>query len=250
MKSISLFCWNIGNPSLVRATNQGEWLRKRPEDIFILSEAKRSEGCAFLERYFQTYGYHVLFPDSEAKEYGTMMVSKYPLKKSLFSKHIDFLPSRVAGAILSLPSGTLEIIGVYVPSRDASPEKIMRKKRFLENMTRALKTAPKSEFRIFCGDFNVLEPDHVPHYSFFEEWEYSFYRSLADHQLKDAFRHINPSLQEYSWVGRTGDGYRYDHCFVSENIVPTVEKCFYFHEPRESKLSDHSAIIANLNFAS
>ena len=102
-------------------------------------------------------------------------------------------------------------------------------------------------FRIILGDFNILEPDHNPHYSFFEKWEYDFYRSLINNQFKDAFRVISPNTKEYSWVGLTGDGYRYDHCFVSENIASTIGKCFYFHEPRDIRLSDHSAIITQLN---
>src|SRR3989344_5672424 len=75
-----------------------------------------------------------------------------------------------------------------------------------------------------------------------------FYRNLMSYRMKDAFRHVNPSLREYSWIGRTGDGYRYDHCFISENIIHSVKKCFYFHKPREKRLSDHSAIIAELSF--
>ncbi|MFH1780661.1 MAG: endonuclease/exonuclease/phosphatase family protein [Candidatus Nealsonbacteria bacterium] len=248
MKNISLFCWNIANPSSNRAAKQAGWLRKRPEDFLVLTEAKRSEGCFFLKRYFETCGYYVIFPKIEGREYGTMIVSKHPLAESLFSNFIDFLPSRVVAVTIALPGGILEIIGLYVPSRDANAEKIKRKKRFLENVVQALRNAPLPNFRIVCGDFNILEPDHVPHYPFFEKWEYAFYRNLMSYRMRDVFRHVNPSLQEYSWIGRTGDGYRYDHCFVSENILHGVKKCFYFHEPREKRLSDHSAIIVELSF--
>lgn len=247
IKNISLFCWNIANPSIERATRQGEWLRKRPEDFLILTETKQSAGCAFLERYFRAYGYHVSFPKLEGREYGTMIVSKYFLQESSFQNHVSFLPGRVAATNISLPEGTLEIIGLYVPSRDASPQKIRRKRRFLESVRQALKNAPKPASRILCGDFNVLEPDHTPHYSFFKEWEYAFYKNFARHCLKDAFRYIHPSLKEYSWTGRTGNGYRYDHCFISENLLFGIKKCFYLHEPKELQLSDHSAIVTELH---
>ena len=248
VNNFSLFCWNIANPSITRAGRQAEWLRKRPEDIMVLTETKQSEGCIFLERYFQAYGYNVVFPKPEKKEFGVIIVSKHPLGSSSFSDYVDFLRSRVASTKLSLSSDELEIIGIYVPSRDSSHEKIDKKKRFLKSLSNALETAPRPSRRIFCGDLNVLEPNHVPHYPFFEEWEYDFYCNLAKYQLKDAFRHLHPSIQEYSWVGRTGDGYRYDHCFISENLLPLVKKCYYLHEPREVKLSDHSALIYELNF--
>jgi len=248
--SFSLFCWNIANPSVKRAAKQAEWLRRRPEDVLVLTEAKQSKGCVLLERYFQAYGYNVVFPKPEEKEYGVIIVSRHPISSSGFSNYIDFLRSRVASIKLSFLSEELEIIGVYVPSRDSSREKIDKKKRFLESLSNALKIAPRCSMRIFCGDLNILEPNHIPHYPFFEEWEYDFYRNLEKYQLKDAFRHLHPSMQEYSWVGHTGDGYRYDHCFVSENLLPLVKKCYYLHEPRKVKLSDHSAIICELNFTS
>jgi len=245
--NFSLFCWNIANPSVERAGRQAEWLRKRPEDILVLTEAKQSKGCIFLERYFQAYGYNVVFPKPEGKEFGVIIVSKHLLAPSNFSAHVDYLQARVVSTKLNLPSYELEIIGVYVPSRDSSYEKTDKKKRFLESLTNALKRVSRPSRRIFCGDLNVLEPNHIPHYPFFAEWEYDFYRNLTKYQLKDAFRHLHPSIQEYSWVGRTGDGYRYDHCFVSGDLLPLVEKCYYFHEPREIKLSDHSALITELD---
>lgn len=247
VNNFSLLCWNIANPSIERAGKQAQWLRKRPEDVLILTEAKQSEGCIFLERYFQAYGYNVVFPKPEKKEFGVIIISKHPLGLSSFSNYINFIQSRVVSTKLNLSSEELEIIGVYVPSRNSSPEKIEKKKRFLKNLSKALETAPRPSGRIFCGDLNILEPNHIPHYPFFEEWEYDFYRSMAKYQLKDAFRHFHPLIQEYSWMGRTGDGYRYDHCFVSENILPFIKKCYYFHEPREIKLSDHSALICELN---
>lgn len=243
----SLFCWNIANPSIERANKQAEWLRKRPEDVLVLTEAKRSKGCIFMERYFQAYKYNVAFLKPEGKEFGVIIASKHPLMQSNFSNHIDYLQARVTSVKLNFLNNELEIIGVYVPSRNSNYEKIDRKKRFLENLTNVLKTTHQPSNQIFCGDLNILEPNHVPYYPFFKEWEYNFYRDLIKNQLKDAFRHLHPSNQEYSWVGRTGDGYRYDHCFVSENLLPLVQKCYYFHKPREIRLSDHSAIIVELN---
>lgn len=247
INKFSLFCWNIANPSIERAGKQAEWLRKRPENVLVLTEAKQSKGCIFLERYFQAYGYNVVFLKPEGKEFGVIMVSKYPLMPSNFSTYVDYLQARVVSAKLNLPSGELEIIGIYVPSRDSSFEKITKKKRFLSSLVNALEAASNPAMRIFCGDLNILEPNHIPRYSFFEEWEYDFYRNLVKYQLRDAFRHLYPSIQEYSWVGRTGDGYRYDHCFVLENLLPLLTECRYLHEPREIKLSDHSAIITELN---
>lgn len=247
--NFSVFCWNIANPSLERATKQAEWLRKRHEDIIVLTEAKQSEGCVFLKHYFQTYGYNVIFPKPEGKEFGVIIISKHLLIPSNFSAKVNYLQARVASVKLNFPNGDLEIIAIYVPSRDSSIEKIEKKKHFLNSLTNALETSPELSRRIFCGDLNILEPNHIPHYPFFKEWEYNFYRNLTrNYQFKDAFRHLYPSVQEYSWVGRTGDGYRYDHCFISNDLLPLLKQCYYLHEPRKIKLSDHSALITEIIF--
>lgn len=247
LNAFSLFCWNVGNPSFERASEQALWLHKQGFDVLVLTECKRSRGCFFLERYFQAYGYHVVFPKPEGNEFGVFLASRYPLMPSVFSDRVDYLSSRVASAIVSYPTTKLEIIGIYVPSRNSSYEKKKKKRHFLNKLLDALEAVPIYLPRIFCGDLNIIEPNHTPRYPVFENWEYEFYEALSSFKLKDAFRHLNPSLQEYSWIGRTGDGYRYDHCFVSIDLLQAVHKCYYLHKPRNLKLSDHSALVIEID---
>ena len=47
-KSVSFLSLNIGNPSLERAKKQCRWLEKREEDVFVLTETKVSQGCAWI----------------------------------------------------------------------------------------------------------------------------------------------------------------------------------------------------------
>jgi len=58
---------------------------------------------------------------------------------------------------------------------------------------------------------------------------------------------IRFDLAKYSWIGKTGNGYRYDHCFVSNVLLPATKNSFYLHESRLRKLSDHSALITELS---
>jgi len=116
------------------------------------------------------------------------------------------------------------------------------KRRFLEYLLNYLGIFP-IESLMLCGDLNILEPDHIPHYSKFEDWEYGFYTSLEELGLVDAFRFLNSDQVEYSWVGRTGDEYRYDHIFVSEDLTCKVTLCKYLHKPRKDGLSDHSGML-------
>jgi len=243
---ISSFCWNIGNPSIDRARKQTAWLSAQDFDLLLLTECKNSEGCFYIEKYFQNMGYHIIFPKPENNEYSVMIVSKLKPEISDFSKHMTFLSDRVKSVKIPLSGKYIEIIVTYIPSRDASVGKKERKKRFLENLRSCFENNTTFNNRIFCGDFNVLEPNHDPHYSFFENWEYDFYSNLSSFHLKDAYRHFNPTTKDYSWVGRTGDGYRYDHFFASNNLIPKIIICEYIHEPREKRLSDHSGMVCKM----
>lgn len=244
--TFSVFCWNIANPSEERAGKQASWLLRRPEDVLVLTEAKQSKGCTLIERYLIAMGYNIIFPKPIPREYGIIIIAKQPMITTGFADLVEYIPSRVA----SIKVNELEVIGVYVPSRGFDEGSILAKKQhFVKDLSNALTKSSPAKNRIFCGDLNVIEPNHIPCYKHFKDWEYNFYQNLSKkHQLCDAFRRLHPEIQEHSWFGRSGDGYRYDHCFVSDDLVNAIEKCYYLHEPRETKLSDHSAMILELNF--
>lgn len=223
------------------------WLLEEAADVFVLTECKWSRGCQLLADFFSVYGYHVVFPQPEDREYGVLIASKYELSLSRFATHIGYLSARVVSATISSFGGRLEVIGVYVPSRgfDSKGPRAQKKRRFIESVYRAL-ALTDSVGRVFCGDLNVLEPGHDPHYRHLEEWETDFYRNIPNYHLTDAFRFLHPGAREYSWVGRSGDGYRYDHCFVSDDLLTTVRRCSYIHQTRTAGLSDHSAMLLEL----
>jgi exodeoxyribonuclease-3 len=240
---LSLLTLNVANPSAERARRQLSWLAARDEHILILTETKASAGCRLLADAFTTAGYAVCYPEPGPGEYGTMIVSKVAAEPDQFGDRVGFLPSRAAAMTLPAPGGPLRVIGLYAPSRDASVEKTERKRKWLSACDAALTSAADEMPAILLGDLNILEPGHQPRYPFFAPFEYDFYRTLADvHGLTDAFCHLHPDTTEYSWVGKTGDGYRYDHAFCSDSLRSTITACRYLHEPREQKLSDHSAL--------
>jgi exodeoxyribonuclease-3 len=242
--SLGLLTFNIGNPSPERAERQLGWLATREEDVLVLTETRASRGCRLLADRFTAAGYTVVFPQPEPGEYGTMIIARIASQPGTWTSRLDYLPARGAGLALPIGNGAkLEVVGLYVPSRDASQAKVVRKRRFLEGCLDAFtasarQTDPGGGELVLLGDLNLLEPDHQPHYPFFHPFEYAFYRRLADLGLVDAFRHLHPGQVEHSWVGRTGDGYRYDHAFVSKGLLDALDGCAYLHQPRHLRLSD------------
>lgn len=246
MSQLSLLTFNIGNPSLDRAQRQLNWLASRDEDVLVLTETKDSAGCRLLAEKFTAAGYHVAYPVPENGDYGVLIASKIPAHTDDFGSRVGYLPSRAAAITLHIPNHPVQVIGAYVPSRDASPEKIDRKRTWLGACHTALASRTDGS-AVFLGDLNILEPSHKPHYAFFAPFEYDFYEQLTDAcGLVDAFRARHPDAVEHSWVGRTGDGYRYDHAHCTADLASRLADCAYLHQPRLDRLSDHSALTVRL----
>jgi exodeoxyribonuclease-3 len=242
--------FNLNRPSTQRAERQLAYLAGRPEHVLVLTETAPSAGCDLLADRFRSAGHHVLFPrPPEPGERGVMLVSRLALRPS--PVRFGYLPHRAVAATVDTAAGPLEIVGLYVPSRDATPEKTARKRQFLAECRRAIPAGPAEGGRLVIGDFNVLEPDHRPRYGTFQAFEYDFYRWLGDAGYADAFRTLYPGAAEYSWVGRTGDGYRYDHAHLSAGLAGALTACRYLHEPRTApdRLTDHSALSLHLAVA-
>lgn len=257
MDSIKLLSLNIGNPSLIRASRQCEWLSMRDEDVFVLTETKNSQGCKYIEDYFMNQfntlfnhnsriEYDVSFPRSVTGDLGVMIISKHRIAETrhLFENDSIYYSRQIESSI-QYKDILLKIMGLYVPSRDRSEKKIQRKKKFIDRILNSI-NSPQNNTSIIVGDLNILDLNHVPHYSTFFKWEYDFYDDLIKSGYLDAYRYCNPSLNDYSWVGRSGDGYRYDYCFVSNSLIRNVISCSFEHETRKLKLTDHSAITIEL----
>ncbi|NJQ04036.1 endonuclease/exonuclease/phosphatase [Streptomyces lonarensis] len=212
----------------------------------VLTETAPSRGCDLLAARFSAAGYEVSFPKPQDRERGAMIVSRLPFAGPPPCE-VGYLPCRAVSVTVKTASDTVDVTGLYVPSRDATPAKTERKRRFLAACRDSIPTgADQAAARIVLGDLNILEPDHRPRYRFFKAFEYEFYDWLTQAGYHDAFRLRHPDADAYSWVGRTGDGYRYDHIFVSDPLTRTVVECSYLHEPRAARLTDHSAMTVRL----
>jgi exodeoxyribonuclease III len=128
---LSFLTLNIGNPSEQRAQRQLAWLAGRPEHVLVLTETKASAGCRLLAGAFATAGWHVSFPVPGSGEYGTMIISRVQAEPDDFAAALGYLPARAVSVTLLAPTGRIQVIGAYVPSRDAGFEKTERKRKWL-----------------------------------------------------------------------------------------------------------------------
>ncbi|WP_301125974.1 endonuclease/exonuclease/phosphatase family protein [Streptomyces cacaoi] len=245
--------FNTQHASPARAYRQAEWISQQPAaDLVVLTEASSGPGGAALTEAMGHFGYpHTVAPTSASGDYRTLLASRAPLEPVDASVHV--LPHRAPAAVATIGGHKVGILGLYVPSRGPRARRNEDKRAFQQAVTFALNSL-NSVFLdmpiIVAGDLNVVEPGHQPHHKVFGQWEYAFYSSFSHAGFADAFRHLHPDVVEHSWVGRSGQGFRFDHAFTTAAHAARVETCAYDHAPRTGALTDHAAMTLTLRLAS
>jgi exodeoxyribonuclease-3 len=100
---------------------------------------------------------------------------------------------------------------------------------------------------VLGGDYNVIARTHRPLHPGFLAFEFGFLEALEAHGLVDAHERCSPGEQPYSWIGRTGDGYRYDYFHIGQHLADHIRGCAYLHQTRERRLTDHAAVTLTLD---
>lgn len=246
-RTITLLTLNIGGPSVERAVKISEYLNGSAPDVIVLTETRPTAGTRHLLGGLADAGYtaHGHLPECPTGRGAAVLSRVAPTTETGRPAGVD-LPHRLVAANIGGPHN-VALLAAYVPSRDGTARKRHRKQRFLAQMLTTVETAATSQRLILMGDLNVVGRSHEPRYTTFRSWEYDTFDALARHGLVDAFAELHPGVQAHSWIGRTGNGYRYDYAFVSQDLLGAVHACEYTHEPRRRGLSDHAALTLTLS---
>jgi exonuclease III len=250
--TIRLLVFNAQHASPGRAHRQAAWIAsQQTADLVIITEVGPGPGGHALTTALAEHGYRsVLAPEPATPDYRTVLASRGPDLTAVPS-HISVLPHRAPTAITALAGQTIGLLGLYVPSRGPKDRRNENKRAFQHAVTQVLPgfLAQSGDLVIVAGDLNVVEPGHTPHHPVFGAWEYDFYRSFTSAGLADAYRLLHPHTAGHSWYGRSGQGYRFDHAFITRQHSSQVHTCDYIHEPRQLGLTDHAAmtLTADLN---
>jgi exodeoxyribonuclease-3 len=179
---LGILTLNIANPSAARAERQLAWLSERPEHVLVLTETSPGAGTRLLFERLAAAGWEVRAGALDARERGVAIASRVRAAPR-GGDIVDYLPSRAELVALE----RLDVVGLYVPSRNESAEKTERKRRFCAALSRFLAERPARDV-VVIGDLNVLEPTHRPHYGIFRDWEYRLYDEFLVRGFVDAYR--------------------------------------------------------------
>lgn len=246
---LRLMVFNTQNAAPARAVRQAAWIAGHDNsDVVVLTEVGAGPGGDAIVRALADHGYaavHALRPARTG--YRAVLASRGPGLRPVPS-HVGVLPHRGPAAAVELAGHTISLMGLYIPSRGPQHRRNQDKRAFQEAVTQAVPRflATATGPVVIAGDLNVVEPGHVPHLPVFGAWEYGFYESFASAGMTDAYRIAQPGGRQHSWFGRSGNGYRIDHIFVTSGHAGQVRACGYDDSPREQALTDHAAMTLTL----
>ena len=253
--------WNVAGRVRDAQQRQIVALAERPADIVCLQEVTPTNH----ERWrsaFEDRGMHVQISEwpplaRGSRRLAVLIASRAPLVP--LTDPVLPWPERHLACRTVLAGTEVEVRNVHAPlSQKAEQVKV----RTLEAVFDAVVT-PAAIPRILTGDLNT------PQYESREGEIHTFARTrsgrirpaygerhdraelalvaeLPRRGWQDAFRALHGyARRDRSWVPLyRGPGYRLDHIIVSAGLRPVA--CEYVHEWREQRLSDHSAIWAEL----
>lgn len=247
--TLQLLTLNAQHAAPERARRQAAWIAAQPEaDIVVATEIGPGPGGHAFVNALVDHGYsHIHAPQPGTPDYRAVLASRTaPLNP--VPTGIRFLAHRGPAADLQIGGRRIRLLGLYVPSRGPKERRNQNKRAFQQAVTAALPTLVDrfDGLAVVTGDLNVVEPGHIPRYPIFGPWEYDFYRLFLDSGLIDAYRALHPDTAGHSWYGRGGNGYRFDHTFVTARSAHLLHTCDYLHAPRDNGLSDHAAMVLTI----
>lgn len=225
---LKIISWNIQQGGGSRVFPISEALINGGFDIIVLSEFKNNENGLKIKVNLTKAGY-IFQSTTNAKpdENSVLIASKFASKTEIYPTADPVFTNNIVTAQFS----AFNLMGVYLPHK--------KKHSLLPFITQEIS---KSEAPfIVVGDYNIG-------HNFIDQkgdsfWYQSELQTFEKTGMVDAFRLINGKVDEYSWFSHQGNGFRYDHTYLQESLVPIVKNCYYLHEWRQNKLSDHSPMV-------
>ena len=254
--------WNI-NGVRARIDTAVAWLRDASPDILCLQEIK-SEEAAFPREAFEDLGYNLAIHGQKGFN-GVAIASKLPLEDVATGLPGDDADthSRFIEAAVSVPSGIVRIVSLYLPNGNpAGTDKFDYKIAWMARLEASVRDHLVAEEPIvFAGDFNVIPepidaryPDHWVNDALYQPQTRAAYRSLLNLGLTDAFRACEAGGDHYTfWDYQAGswqknDGIRIDHMLLSPQAADRLVSASIDKRVRGwDKPSDHVPVVIELD---
>ncbi|RKN50443.1 endonuclease [Micromonospora endolithica] len=247
---LSILTINVQAAALARAQNLLTWLLQRDDHLVILTETSNGPGTRHPAPAHRPARSRVVHhaPALARRRPRLCHRQPHPTRPAPHLTAGISLPGRAPALTLDTDPA-VTILGLYVPSSDRAPAKLAKKRTFLTTVTDTLTRLPTTDrtHLVVGGDYNVISRDHQPRYPGFRPFEYDFLDALTALGLTDVHRTLYPDVQAHSWIGRAGNGYRFDYLHAGPGLLPHLAAATYLKQPRLEGLTDHCAHSADID---
>lgn len=239
---------NVNSPSPQRDQQITDWLLSTRSNTLVLTEMQPSEGGRLIISCLEAEGFTVTCgPNWQHTRYlatiATRGLPAAPVQPPGFDPRVVAVDLTTGNAA---PGHTIRLVAVYGLTNAMTDESSQRRHAFQRQIVHYL-TAIKHPNIIVAGDLNVIEPGHQPHLPTFADHDYAFYTALLNLGMADAYRTMNPTGTDHSWISDRYGAQRLDHTLVS-GPTGKISACRYDHEPRTQRITDHAALLTTIDF--
>lgn len=228
---LKILSWNIQQGGGSRIAEIFKFLLSESPECIILSEFKNNErGLSLRSKLLQAGYIHQAITAAPSDKNSVLIASKLSGNVHLFPGEEPDFPY----ACIRVEMEALDVYGVYLPHK--------KKHNWFPIILKHLKERDRPA--VIAGDYNtgINYVDQKGNSFMYSE----YLPQLLSLGYHDAFRHVHGDVSEFSWYSHQGNGYRYDHTYIHQDLIPLIKNCYYNHDARKNKLADHSPMILEL----
>ena len=228
---IKILSWNIRQGGGSRILQIVKAIEAQAPAVLVLSEFRNNKSGIQIRISLLRLDYrYQVVTGAKPNDNSVLIASRYPCNSFLFPKADDNFTHNVVMAEFS----AFYVLGVYLPHK--------KKHKLFDFLIEQVKAHTKP--CIIVGDYNTGK-------NYIDQKGNSFWytedlEALENNGMVDAFRHLHGDMKDYSWYSHQGNGFRYDHSYVEEELLPLVQGCYYLHQHRETNISDHSPMMLEI----
>jgi exodeoxyribonuclease-3 len=257
--------WNV-NSVRTRLEQVRSWLEQEHPEVLCLQETKVEDGL-FPGTAFEALGYRWAISGQKAYN-GVAILSRLPLDdvqigfEALLPGDGDAAELGQQKRVISALIEGVRVLNLYVPNGSSlTSEKYPYKLSWLACLRRYLAVLQQQgDPLVMVGDFNIApeardihDPERLTGGIMASEPERSALTEALGERLHDVFRVFEPASGHWSWwdyrsgAWETNRGWRIDHIYLSDDLLPCATGCVIDRGPRGNvQPSDHAPVVVNL----
>jgi exodeoxyribonuclease-3 len=234
--TIRIVSINIRHGGGDRVIGLGNWLLSKSPKVVVLPEWRNNPSGERIRKRLSDEGLHTA-TTLNARLNSVLLASRVTTGWRDMTP-----PNAAAGALILIEiDPRLRILGCYFPQRRA-------KAPFFERCIEVARDAKDTPL-VIIGDLNTGRNDLDIEGTGTRFHCADLFRALSEKAgLVDLWRACNGDRREWTWRSPV-NGFRVDHAFGNQALIEhfPAYRCSFDHGPRQTGLTDHSAIILDLS---